>query len=585
MVVSPRLLAAVPLLFPSVHPSGDSGDEEPEIPALDDNGAKAEQRYVPTELLSSRASNAPPVSASWSGLTSADGGYDPPDPEIAVGNGSIVEMVNSAMRIWTTGGALRETLSTAGFFSSASGDVTDPRIVFDQASGRWFATVLDAGETSVRLAVSQTSDPAGQWWVYDHVPGLCADQPTLGVSPSLVVIGYGGFVSPCRQSGQPTFLGGGFFVYNKSQLLAGGTAYYTYWNPNPGYSPVSAVKFSSDPATAVALTSGSSLNVLSFSGLPDQSATADVTTASVGIRSLIDPPAAEQANSSNPINTGDVRFHSAVMDTSTGTIWLSADDGCLPQGDSVARSCLRIIAVRGGSNALDFDVVATGAHLFYPAISPASNGSAIVAYGYSSTNADAGVAAFAVNPDGSITPSSNIASGNEAHNNFRFGDYFGAAPDGNGGAWVVGETGQFVTGATYDWGTAIADIGAAAPPPPPTPPPPTPPPPPPPGPSPDTTPPHAHALASSGQKGHTAHLRFLVSDNSGKTREQIAVYAHFKVAHRISTRLTPSKPNAIYYVSWHIPSKPLQPLKFCIIAFDAANNPSTQSCARITAYG
>jgi hypothetical protein len=586
VLVRPQEIAPLPLRFPTLQPSSVEGDDEPGIPMFDERSA--DRRAVPSSRsLSFGAAAAPPVLASFSGLSSGDGAYDPPDPEIAVGNGSVVEMVNSEIRIWTTSGTLRATYSTATFFNSPSGDVTDPRIVYDPASGRWFATVLDAGEDTVRLGISKTGDPNGSWWVYDHDPGLCADQPTLGVSPTLVVVGYGGFPSPCRQSGEPSYLGGGFYVYNKSQLLSGTTAYFTYWNPNPGYSPVSAVKFSSDPATAVVLTDISSLNVLSFSGLPNQSVNASLSTTPIGIRSLLPPPDADQANSSTPINTGDIRFHSAAMDTSTGTTWLSANDGCVPQGDSTARSCLRIIALRNGGDALDFDVAWNGGDLFYPAISPASAGSALVVNGFSSSSTDASVGAFAVNPDGSISASSTIANGNEAHNNPRFGDYFGAAPDGSGGAWVVGETGQSVSGETYDWGTAVAHVGSvgAAPPPPPAPPPPAPPPPAPPPPPPDLTPPHAHALASSGQRGHVAHLRYLVSDNSGKTREHIAVYERSKVVRRISTVLSISRANTIYYVTWRIPSKPTLPLKFCVIAFDAASNPSTQSCARITAYG
>src|SRR5262249_51316354 len=150
-----------------------------------------------------------------------------------------------------------------------------------------------------------------------------------------------------------------------------------------------------------------------------------------------------------------------------GTVWLGGDDGCIPEGDSSVRSCLRIIALRGGNLIRDRDVAWDGGDLFYPAIAPVSNGGALVVHGYSSSSTYASVAAFAVNPDMSITTPSTVGSGNETHNNPRFGDYFGATPDGSGGAWVVGEIGQAVSGAPYDWGTLIAHVDAvgASPPP------------------------------------------------------------------------------------------------------------------------
>ncbi len=229
-----------------------SGEDEPEIP-LFDKQASSRPTSSSTQSLSLQGSAAPPVLASFAGLNSSSGPIDPPDPEIGVGNGSVVEVVNSELAIWTTGGALRATGSLPQFFDASTSDVTDPRIVFDPASGRWFASILDVEQASVRVAISQTGDPAGAWYVYANQPGACADQPSLGVSSSLVVIGYGGFTLPCRQSGKPTFLGGGYYVYNKSQLMSGGTAWLTYWNPNPSDAPIAPVKLALGPATAMAL--------------------------------------------------------------------------------------------------------------------------------------------------------------------------------------------------------------------------------------------------------------------------------------------------------------------------------------------
>ena len=96
------------------------------------------------------------------------------------------------------------------------------------------------------------------------------------------------------------------------------------------------------------------------------------------------------------------------------------------------------------------------------------------------------------------------------------------------------------------------------------------------------TPPHVHALASSGKAGKLVHLRFTVSDNSGATREKVTVYSRSIVTKRIATALAAKKAGTVYSVAWRVPAKPKRPLKFCVVALDAAKNTSAQSCARIT---
>jgi hypothetical protein len=78
----------------------------------------------------------------------------------------------------------------------ASFEVTDPRIIYDPVSQRWFASMVDVdvftqildnmlGTNDFLLAVSATSDPNGEWYgtlfQADPVDGNFADFPTLGV--------------------------------------------------------------------------------------------------------------------------------------------------------------------------------------------------------------------------------------------------------------------------------------------------------------------------------------------------------------------------------------------------------------------
>ena len=58
--------------------------------------------------------------------------------------------------------------SLASFFSPGSpGDfLSDPWIKWDAGSGRFFAGILDVSLGGEIMAISQTSDPAGSWFLY-----------------------------------------------------------------------------------------------------------------------------------------------------------------------------------------------------------------------------------------------------------------------------------------------------------------------------------------------------------------------------------------------------------------------------------
>jgi len=126
-----------------------------------------------------------------------DSNFIPPDTMGAVGPDHIVEMINGRFSVYSkTNGTTVFTRSLVGFWTSVvgvsipSGDNTfDPRIVFDPASGRWFATSIDRGDTTgnnIYLARSDTGNPTGDWdgirFAADTVfPGEFHDYDTLAV--------------------------------------------------------------------------------------------------------------------------------------------------------------------------------------------------------------------------------------------------------------------------------------------------------------------------------------------------------------------------------------------------------------------
>ena len=143
-----------------------------------------------------------------------NGGLEPPDQALCVGNGYVLEGVNTAWKVFrTTGAAITPAVPLTQFFKIAPGGqagpssfVSDPRCLYDSRSGRFFALMLEADEASgvtqipfirshTYFAVSKTGDPSGDWWIYsiditdDGLMGTPAhptcpcidDQPLMGL--------------------------------------------------------------------------------------------------------------------------------------------------------------------------------------------------------------------------------------------------------------------------------------------------------------------------------------------------------------------------------------------------------------------
>ena len=131
----------------------------------------------------------------------------PPDPNGAVGPAHFVEFINGSFTIFdkANGDNVRiadvDFWSGAGLIISPNSALTDPRIIYDPASQRWFASEVDVNASAVDptlfannflLAVSAGSDPGGGWQGFlfraDPKTGTFADFPALGVDANAVYI-------------------------------------------------------------------------------------------------------------------------------------------------------------------------------------------------------------------------------------------------------------------------------------------------------------------------------------------------------------------------------------------------------------
>jgi hypothetical protein len=166
------------------------------------------------------------IGLNFTGLTDLDSGFIPPDTMLAVGDRHLVEMVNGGYALFDKATGDRQSYSTLSDFwlnagVSLQGSVSDPRVIFDPGSGRWFATAIDLPaslkDNNLLLAVSKGADPNLGWTGFTFLPSggnsSFADFPTLGVT------GDGVFLST-RQFGTEAVIPKTLIALPKNDLLA-----------------------------------------------------------------------------------------------------------------------------------------------------------------------------------------------------------------------------------------------------------------------------------------------------------------------------------------------------------------------------
>ena len=125
----------------------------------------------------------------------------PPDVGGAVGPTRTFEGHNNNYRVLNkSDGSVISTVGTATFWNSVItnktllSQLTDPRTVYDPIQGRWIV-VMQTVNTSglVLIGVSQTSDPAGSWFLYAFGnlaggPSYLIDFPNLGFNKNWIAV-------------------------------------------------------------------------------------------------------------------------------------------------------------------------------------------------------------------------------------------------------------------------------------------------------------------------------------------------------------------------------------------------------------
>jgi hypothetical protein len=153
------------------------------------------------------------IGQNFAGLTANDdiaqlgGFFVPPDQGSAVGPNHYVEMINLIYAIYNKDGSVAVPATPLSTFYANAGvpglgtAISDPRIIYDQASQRWFAVIIttESNNNSVVVAVSQTSDPTGAWkatrFVANNIANNFADFPTIAIDANALYIASNNFLN------------------------------------------------------------------------------------------------------------------------------------------------------------------------------------------------------------------------------------------------------------------------------------------------------------------------------------------------------------------------------------------------------
>lgn len=412
----------------------------------------------------------PAISQSVSVTGQQIDGSIPPDTQVAVGGTKgqwIVEMVNHAGLVFSDSGTLLNSFDLGALFFAAPGAGSDPKVVYDRASGDFFASYLLPGiggtnKSQINLAVS--SNPLGSWSVYTvSVENLLQDQPKLGFSSDKLVMSW----NQHGNSGPEQYM-----VIQKSGVVAlASSVPAVIWNPDSSrLNVIPAVQLTSgDTAFAIYHNyNSSSVGVMAFTGVPGVSPVS-FTQAVRGVASTTSPPGGLQPGAGSPqLATGDDRLESAVW--SNGNLWAAGNDACRYRTDSATRACLRVVHVSTVSMTVlrDVDITLVGGSLMYPAVVVDSEGNLWLAFSASSPTLFAS-AAIAEAPGGTIGSSIGgiiyrTGTGEMDYRGCttpptqRFGDYSGIAADPvRLGIWAAAEDGALAKQPCF-WSTQLAQF-------------------------------------------------------------------------------------------------------------------------------
>ena len=355
-------------------------------------------------------------------------GWNPPDPDLAVGPNHIVAVVNVDMRFFDKDGNQQFNTGLESWFGS-SGFVFDPVALYDPHAERYVVVAAEhlGNGDYFRIAVSDDNDPNGTWYKYQvNVSSICGfiDFENLGCSTTAYSV-----AADC-------FSGGGNYLHimEKAPMLVGGAMNRQSIQASASLLSNGTTKNYDDDViySASAWTLGSpKLKLYAVTGAVG-SATLEKVNLDVGAWSS--PPGAEQLGTSNRASTIDTRIKNGVV--RDGFMYLCHNVGF----GGACKVRWYKIDLRGWPNSgvkprlADSGYVdpGQGIHTWFGDINVAANGNMAIAYNRSSSNEYIGVYfswRAASDAPGTLRGFTELKTSTSPESGSRWGDYAGLEED------------------------------------------------------------------------------------------------------------------------------------------------------------
>jgi hypothetical protein len=254
-----------------------------------------------------------------------DSGIYPPDAMGAVGTTQFVVFINGNVSIYDkVTGVRSSSVSLNTFWNGLRvGSAFDPRVLFDQHTGRWITIATDNGgnPNDILVAVSTTDNAAGTWFKTKFVASVgvdatrWADYPTLGVDANGIYVSANMFPVSTGSSART------FWAIDKSPLVDSPPslgAVTAFRGITSGFTLQPAHTYGA-PGAHYTVSANTSGQIRVYRTLGPLNSPTFASTGTVAVAAYSSPPDAAALGSTTPIDTGDFRLQMAVH--RDGSLW------------------------------------------------------------------------------------------------------------------------------------------------------------------------------------------------------------------------------------------------------------------------
>ena len=397
-------------------------------------------------------------------------GYIPYGAAIAVGPNHVIVLSNAQFAVYTRAGALISLKQNSQIFPTDAGVNSSPKCYYDAAGGRFVILAAQAQYPSayMNVAVSQTSDPTGNWWMY-HLDwtvdgstptGNWGDWPNLGYDDNAI------YITANQFSFSNIYQYSKVRVLSKSQLFIGETAAWTDFANLRNADGTSAFCLSpgqmlSSSASEYLLNNipsgGKSVTLWRIDNAPSTPTLTRVATVSISAYTM--PPDGRQPGRKSPyVATGDCRLQDVVMQGGNLHTAFTYNAG------SKAGAGIRYLKIStSGVVSKDISYFTSGTDYYYPAVTVDASDNMIMVVSRSSTSEYPSMYRTGMKTTETAIEAATLVKGGQGLViNGRWGDYNGIHndPSNSGTVWMYCGWEQ----SNSTWGSYVAATSFGLPP-------------------------------------------------------------------------------------------------------------------------